>query len=111
MKRTWIAIAIALLVLAQGTHAAAQSVQGQEVPIKRSHNPRLVGTALLINLVYVPVHLGITCFGAILGGLTGFITLGDVAAAESMWGLTDGSSVVTPEMLEGTEEFRFTAYD
>jgi hypothetical protein len=66
---------------------------------------------VLINILYVPVRLVVTIFGAFLGGFSGFITLGDLAAAESMWGLTDGSAVITPEMLEGTEEFRCSAYD
>ena len=107
MKRIGRTVMAAMLAMLLATAALAQ-----ETPkIQRSHNPRLVGTAVLINLVYVPVHLMITVAGGILGGLAGFITLGDVAAAESMWGLTDGSAVVTPEMLEGTEEFHFSAYD
>src|SRR4029450_1554891 len=36
---------------------------------------------------------------------------GDEAGAESMWGLTNGSAGITPEMLESNEEFPFTGYD
>jgi hypothetical protein len=107
MKRTRRTAIAALLALLLATSALAQ----QSPKIERSHNPRLVGTAVLINIVYVPFRLVLLAAGGVLGGVTGLITLGDLAAAESMWGLTDGSAVVTPEMLEGTEEFHFSAYD
>lgn len=107
MKRTRTTLTATLLAILLCTAAIAQETP----PIQRSHNPRLVGTAVLINLVYVPFRIGMFALGGVLGGLTGFITLGDSAAAESMWGLTDGSAVVTPEMLEGTEQFHWSAYD
>ena len=101
------AVGAALVVALVHGAAAAQ----EPAPIVRSHSPRLVGTAMLINIVYVPVRLMLTGAGAILGGFAGFITFGDRAAAEAIWGLTDGSMVITPEMLEGTEQFHFSAYD
>ena len=107
MRITRSAIIGVLLAALVRSAALAQ----EPAPIVRTHNPRLVGTAVLINIVYVPVRLMLTAAGAFLGGFAGFITFGDRAAAESMWGLTDGSMVVTPEMLEGTERFHFSAYD
>jgi hypothetical protein len=100
-----IAMALAALL------ATAAVAQEEPPPIKRTHNPRLVGTAVLANIVYVPVRFALFAVGAVLGGFTGFILMGDEAGAESMWGLTNGSAVITPEMLEGTEEFHFTGYD
>ena len=102
------AVFVLLLVVLLASGAVAQE---PATKIQRSHNPRLVGTAVIINLVYVPVRLMLVAAGGFLGGFAGFITLGDLAAAESIWGLTDGSAVITPEMLEGTEEFHFSAYD
>jgi hypothetical protein len=90
---------------------ASAAVAQERPPIKRSHNPRLVGTAVLVNIVYVPFRMALFVVGALVGGFTGFILMGDEAGAESMWGLTDGSAVITPEMLEGTEEYYFSAYD
>jgi hypothetical protein len=101
-------VAVLLLVVVLATGAVAQE-GGKKV--QRSHNPRLIGTAVLVNLVYVPTRLMLVAVGGFLGGFAGFITLGDGAAARSIWGLTDGSAVITPEMLEGTEEFHFSAYD
>jgi hypothetical protein len=90
----------------------AGSARAQEpAPIARTHNPGLALAALGINMVYIPVRLGLTAAGAVLGGLTGFMTFGDRAAAQAVWGLTDGSMVITPEMLEGTEPWHFSAYD
>ncbi len=100
-------VATGLLVALLGAGARAQ----EAAPIQRSHSPGLAAAATLINVVYVPVRFALTAVGAVLGGFTGFITFGDKAAAEAIWGLTDGSMVITPEMLEGTEEFHFSAYD
>jgi hypothetical protein len=107
MRVTRSAVAAVLITALVGATAMAQ----EPAPIVRSHNPRLVMTAMLINIVYVPARLMLTGAGAILGGFAGFITFGDKAAAQAMWGLTDGSMVVTPEMLQGTEQFHFSAYD
>lgn len=101
------AVTSALLVGLLGAAAGAQ----EAAPIQRSHSPGLAAAAALINVVYVPVRFAITAVGGVLGGFTGFITFGDRAAAEAIWGLTDGSMVITPEMLNGTEEFHFSAYD
>ena len=101
--------AMVAVLLATLVHTA--SLAQEAAPVVRTHNPRLVITAMLINIVYVPVRFALTGVGAVLGGFAGFITFGDRAAAESMWGLTDGSMVITPEMLEGTEQFHFSAYD
>lgn len=100
-------VAAGALVALLSSAAAAQ----QPAPIVRSHNPGLAAGAALIDLVYMPLRLLTTAAGGMLGGLVGFITLGDKAAAESIWALTNGSQVVTPEMLEGTEQFHWTGYD
>lgn len=102
------AVAVLLFAVVLATSAVAQEPGAK---IQRSHNPRLVGTAVIVNMFYVPVRLMLVAVGGVLGGFAGFITLGDRAAAESIWGLTDGSAVITPEMLEGTEAFHFSAYD
>ena len=101
------AIAVGLFVAVLGGAAQAQ----EPAPVVRSHNPGLATAALFINMVYIPVRLGLTAVGAVLGGLTGFMTFGDKEAAEAMWGLTNGSMVITPEMLEGTERWHFSDYD
>ena len=101
------AVAAALLTAVLAGAARAQ----EPAPIVRSHNPGLAAAAAFIDIFFIPVRFAVTAVGGVLGGLTGFITFGDLAAAESIWGLTDGSMVVTPEMLEGTEPFHFSAYD
>ncbi len=83
----------------------------QPPPVVRTHDPGLAVCAAMIDLVYLPLRLATTTVGGLLGGLVGFITLGDKAAAESIWLLTDGSQIVTPDMLNGNEPFHWTGYD
>jgi hypothetical protein len=101
------AIAAGLLAALLATAAAAQ----EPAKIVRTHDPRLAITATLINTVYVPARIMWTAVGGFLGGFTGFITFGDLEAAQGIWGLFNGSQVVTPEMLEGTEKFHWSGYD
>lgn len=100
-------LAVGVLVALLGSMAAAQ----QPAPIVRTHDPALATCAALIDIVYLPLRLTTTLATGVLGGFVGFITLGDKAAAESIWALSDGSQIVTPEMLEGVEPFHWTGYD
>jgi len=90
---------------------AATAVAQQPAPIVRSHDPRLAASAALLNILYVPPRIALTAVTGFLGAFTGFITFGDLAAAESIWGLTSGPQVITPEMLEGTERWHLGEYD
>ena len=100
-------ICAAVLAALIGSTARAQ----EPPPIVRTHSPGLAVAAATIDLVYLPLRLATTAVGGLLGGVVGFITLGDKAAAESIWLLTDGSQIVTPDMLNGTEPFHWTGYD
>jgi ABC-type transport system involved in cytochrome c biogenesis permease subunit len=98
---------VGVLVALLGSAAMAQ----EPAPIVRTHDPVLATCAAMIDVVYLPLRIATTAVGGILGGFVGFITLGDKAAAESIWALSDGSQIVTPEMLEGVEPFHWTGYD
>lgn len=100
-------IVAALLAAALSGTATAQ----ETAPIVRTHSPGLAAAAAGINLFYVPLRIAVSAVNGILGGFTGFITFGDKAAAEAIWGLTSGPQVITPEMLEGTERWHLGAYD
>jgi hypothetical protein len=105
--------------------AVAQTYQGSDVPPEALQeyvssveeqgphrpSPRLVGAAMLINLVYIPARLILTATVGVFGGLAGFLTFGDQAAADSIFSLASGPQVITPEMLEGTERWHLGAYD
>jgi len=93
-----------LLAALLGTPAAAQ----EPTPVVRTHNPGYAATAALLNIGYIPLRFAVTAVGGVLGGFTGFITMGDHTAADGIWAFFDGSQVITPEMLQGTEEFRWT---
>jgi hypothetical protein len=107
MKRAQQLVAVVLTALVLSTTVVAQ----EPAPIVRSHNPRLAATAALLNIGYVPLRMMVTLVDGLLGGFVGFITFGDKAAAESIWALTSGPQVITPEMLEGTERWHMGEYD
>ena len=100
---------IALTVLA--ALLAGTAVAQEPAPIVRSHDPRLAATAALLNIFYVPPRIALTALNAVFGAFTGFITFGDKAAADAIWGLTSGPQVITPDMLEGTERWHLGEYD
>ena len=84
----------------------------EDIELVESYEPSagaVVG-ALAINLVYVPVRFAITVVGAIAGGFEGIFSVGNEEAAETIFGLTDGSQVITPAMLEGRERWTFSRY-
>jgi hypothetical protein len=100
----WISAGLILLSLvATGALAADEE-------LTEAHAPTSPGTALgaaALNIVYLPIRMPITLMGGLLGGATGFLNGGDRHSAEAVYSLTDGSQVITPEMLEGREPFRF----
>ena len=95
-----------LSLVATGAPAA-----DDELTKTRHYHPGAALGAAALNLVYLPVRIPVTLVGGLLGGLTGFLTGGDRHAAEDVYGLTDGSQMITPKMLEGRERFRVSAYD
>jgi hypothetical protein len=88
------------------------SGDSEEFALMEAYEPS-VGAVLgsfAINLVYVPVRFAITVVGGVLGGLEGVMSAGDTHAAEKIWQLTNGSQVITPEMLEGRQQWTFSGY-
>jgi hypothetical protein len=73
-------------------------------------SPGAIAGAIAINVVYVPVRFAVTVVGAALGGIEGLISAGNEGAAHDIWGLTDGSQIITPAMLEGRQRWTFSGY-
>lgn len=101
-------ILLALTCLATPLRAADDGLD--PTLIHRERHPRAALTALMFNVVFLPVRFATTFVGAELAGLTGFFTAGNVEAANDVFDLVNGSQVITPKMLEGKEEFRISAY-
>jgi hypothetical protein len=79
----------------------------------RYHEPApgaAVGAAF-INVVQVPLRLVATTAVACLGGFTGFMLGGDRQSAWDVWNLGGGDQVITPEMLQRRQAYRFTSFD
>src|SRR6185436_5504703 len=118
----WIALALALLGAGRGradvtdityTHSVSDTPAAEaEVDLVEIYHPSpgAVAGALAINVVYVPVRFALTVVGAMVGGIEGIFSAGDEAASETLWGLFDGSQVITPGMLEGRERWTFSRY-
>ena len=87
--------------------AGAASAQEAEAFRDREPAPGPALGAAFANVVFMPVRLGVSIVGAELGGFTGFMTAGNRQAAGDVWALFDGQSILTPEILQGKENFRF----
>ncbi|MGD9763514.1 MAG: hypothetical protein AB7V27_07365 [Candidatus Binatia bacterium] len=113
MTQSWrrIAVAVALVLATASGARAADGDLDNGLTERHQPNPGTALGAAALNVVYVPVRLVVTLGGGFLGGLTGFLTGGDEHAASDVHGLVDGSQVITPKMLEGREQFRFSRYD
>ena len=102
-----------LKAAARGEFSDVRPAPEEDIDLVESYHPSTgaVLGALAINLVYVPVRFAITVVGALAGGLEGIFSVGDKDAVDKIFGLTDGSQVITPAMLEGREHWSFSRYD
>lgn len=62
--------------------------------------------APLASVVYFPLKFAMGTAGAVLGGVSGWLTGGNVRAAEGIWRpMTGGSYFVTPQVMDGERPF------
>lgn len=119
MRKPCCALVLAVvLAAALPLSAAAQAMADDEdVPpaadVGQNHVPGALPSfaAALSNIVYFPVRFAITIVTAEVGGLTGWLTGGDKAAANAVWHSTDGQAYLRPEVIEGRERLRFGNYE
>jgi hypothetical protein len=86
---------------------AASQVSAADPIELRERKPGYALAAAGMNVLYFPVRLVVTIFGAELSGLTGFFTAGNQNAAGDVASLFDGTHYIKPEHVEGTEPIRF----
>ncbi len=61
-----------------------------------------------LNVLYFPAKLVYATSGALVGGVAWLVTLGDIDAAQSVWGSTLGGTwAITPSMIEGRDPVEF----
>jgi hypothetical protein len=104
--------ASALILLGALSLALPASAAEQAPRIEQLHEPvaEAAGVSLAAacaNLVYFPVRFAVTVASAEVGGVTGWLTGGDRAAARSVWDSTKGQAFLTPGILQGRERLRF----
>ena len=96
----------ARIVLLAGAMLCAGSARAQLAPEQvREPHPGSAALAAAGNVVFMPVRLVLTTIGAELGGLTGWLTAGNVDAAHDIWRLPpfDGQTYLQPDMMYGEE--------
>ena len=109
---TRLVLGAALLGLGMGT-AQADMMHGAQLKptLKRDPQPGPSLVAATANLFYTPIRLGVTTVGAVLGGATGFLLAGDENGAQDVWGLIEGQSMLTQDIVQGKEDVRFGRYE
>lgn len=106
-------VVVAALVLSFAGVAQARYRNGafEFEPEEVTNRAPLAGWSLgaaAINIVYMPVRLAVTTVVGVLGGVTGFFLAGDRDGAEDVWGLVNGQTMITQDILQGKEEFRIS---
>jgi hypothetical protein len=101
------AMATAMALLMAGS---AWAQEGDFAPA-REPQPRVGLSAMVINAFFVPLRFPVTVAGAVAAGATGWLTAGNRNAADDVFGLVDGTQVITPAIIENRERFSWSAYD
>jgi hypothetical protein len=81
---------------------------GQAQPAGRTKSGEMARGLFLpvVNAVWFPVKFGTGVAGAVLGGVSGFMTGGNERAAQGIWRpMTGGTYFITPEVWEGERPF------
>lgn len=108
MRRLLIGVVVTMLVSpvtswaqqAQGTPQAQQESRPLGIELARGI------AAPLLSAVYTPVKVSLGVTGAVLGGVSGFLTGGNERAAEGVWRpLTGGTYFITPQLLARQSPF------
>jgi hypothetical protein len=114
MKKVWCVSLLLVLAMAMPAWSATGTMTGAMAPVQVSEmwqgRAPNVGTSLLAalsNIFYFPLRFTVTVVTAEVGGLTGWMTGGDVTAAQAVWRSTDGQAYITPGVIEGRERLRF----
>lgn len=102
--RHWRRLAATMLVavLLAGSARGAEDASGKP---DHEPDPRAALSAAALNVLFLPVRIPLTVFGAALAGVTGFLTFGGVHAANDVFSLFDGTQVLNERVLDGREPF------
>jgi len=102
---------LAMAMVVTALTAIGAQAQEREFTPAREPQPRVGLSALVINAFYIPFRFPVTVAGAVVAGATGWLTAGNQHAADDVFGLVDGTQVITPAIIENRERFSFGAYD
>ena len=105
MRKYLVLLAIGGLFFSRMSWAEeAQSQQMQSKPLASEFAKGVVSPVL--SVVYFPVKFSVGVAGAILGGVSGWMTGGNIRAAEGIWRPTVGGTYfITPQVLDREHSF------
>lgn len=107
MRRRTIAAAVLVALLHCRVAAGDDSLKTEA----HRPDPGLAAASALLNVVFLPIRLPLTIVGAAVAGFGGWINAGDKHVADDIFGLVDGTQVITPKVLKGHERFTIGRYD
>jgi hypothetical protein len=102
---------LALAMVVAALTAIGAQAQERDFTPARAPQPRVALSAMVINAFFVPFRFPVTVVGAVAAGATGWLTAGNQHAADDIFGLVDGTQVITPAIIEHREPFSFGVYD
>ena len=85
----------------------AEEAQSQQMESKPLASEFAKGVASpVLSVVYFPVKFSVGVAGAILGGVSGWMTGGNIRAAEGIWRPTVGGTYfITPQVIDREHSF------
>ncbi|MGE0683002.1 MAG: hypothetical protein AB7P69_19130 [Candidatus Binatia bacterium] len=60
----------------------------------------------ILSVLYFPLKFSVGAVGAVVGGVSGWMTGGNIRAAEGIWRpMTGGTYFITPQVMDGERPF------
>lgn len=106
MRAARIALTVVVGAMLCVSSAPAEMSPAQMAPIERRQpHPGAAALAAAGNILFMPVRVALAAVGGVLGGVTGWLTAGNLNAAHDIWRLPpfDGQTHLQPEMMYGEE--------
>ena len=105
MRKYLVLVAMGVLFFSGMSWAKdAQQQQTQSKPLAMEFAKGVVTP--MLSVVYFPLKFSVGAAGAILGGVSGWMTGGNIRAAEGVWRPTVGGTYfITPEVIDRERSF------
>jgi len=109
MKKCVVLLAMGMVFFPGGSWAqpmqqAQPAPQAQSGPLASEFAKGVISP--LLSVLYFPLKFSVGTAGAVLGGVSGWLTGGNIRAAEGIWRpLTGGTYFITPQVMDRERPF------